>query len=191
MIPATGDFMDPTCMAPNAGPDLQISKSDGGITSFPGGIITYTIFYTNAGTKPATRHRHHRLPAGQHKLLRRWRLDSGQRPVHHLCRQPGVWSERIGAFSVRVNNPVPAGVHSVTNTVSIRDDGANGVDLNPADNTASDFTPLGTCADANGDSYANLDAAALPRQLRAGRHNRAGQAHQNEHGTGAHAVAGR
>src|SRR4029077_15346224 len=38
----------------NAAPDLQITKSDGGWTSRRGGVITYTLTYTNTGNQGAT-----------------------------------------------------------------------------------------------------------------------------------------
>ncbi|MCP4986696.1 MAG: DUF11 domain-containing protein [Colwellia sp.] len=45
-------------------------------------------------------------------------------------------------FAVLVDSPVGAGVEQIFNTVSVADDGTSGTDLNPADNTASDQTPL-------------------------------------------------
>ena len=141
--PSTGVFGDATCLRLNAGPDLRISKGDGGIPSYPGGIITYTINVTNTGTKPAsgivvTDF----VPANTTYLFSgAWIPVGGQYITYVVSLIPGQsWT---GSFSVRVNNPVPPGVNSVTNTVGVRDDGTQGPDLNPNDNSAFIVTPLG------------------------------------------------
>src|SRR6185312_9401078 len=41
-----------------------------------------------------------------------------------------------------VVNPVAAGVTQISNTASIADNGANGAELTPVNNTASDTTPV-------------------------------------------------
>jgi len=54
----------------------------------------------------------------------------------------------IRTVTIRVNDTLPAGVDSLTNTATVTDDGSNGPDPNPADNTATDVD--------------NLDASAAP-----------------------------
>ena len=50
-------------------------------------------------------------------------------------------------FKVILNSPVPAGVTEIADTVTIADDGANGPDLNPADNTAAATNPVNAAPD--------------------------------------------
>ncbi|HYF61494.1 MAG TPA: PKD domain-containing protein, partial [Herpetosiphonaceae bacterium] len=45
-------------------------------------------------------------------------------------------------FAVTVVNPVAAGVTQISNTATIADDGANGADPTPANNSGSDTTPI-------------------------------------------------
>ena len=128
-----------------AAPDLTVSKTDGGVS--------------------ATAGRH----GGVHdQLQQRGRPrcdgcgadgdDSGQLDVQ--CGRVGgglvVWRRprarftlgglAAGAggtvtFAVTVAAPLPAGVHQIDNTVTIADDGTNGSDPTPANNTGTDTTP--------------------------------------------------
>jgi uncharacterized repeat protein (TIGR01451 family) len=50
-------------------------------------------------------------------------------------------------FGVTVETPLPAGVTTLTNTATIADDGANGADPTPDNNTASDTTPVDATPD--------------------------------------------
>src|SRR5207302_1688803 len=45
-------------------------------------------------------------------------------------------------FAVTAINPLPAGVTQIANTASIADDGTHGADPTPANNSASDTTPV-------------------------------------------------
>lgn len=141
--PGTGSFNDPTCSALNAAPDLQITKTDGGMSSYPDGVITYTLHFTNAGSKIATGVRiTDVLPANTSYYGNgAWIPVSGLYYTNAMTLSPGQSGSAV--FSVRVNNPVPPGVTSVTNTVMISDDGLNGPDLNGSDNSGSDWTPIG------------------------------------------------
>ena len=49
--------------------------------------------------------------------------------------------------TVQVNDPLPAGVTSITNTATVTDDGANGADPTPANNTDTDIDSLATTPD--------------------------------------------
>lgn len=141
--PTTGSFGDATCLPLNAGPDLRVTKTDGGISSYPGGLITYTIHVTNVGTQPATGVViTDYLPAHTTYVASgAWIPVGGQYITQVLGLNPGqsFWAE----FTVRVDNPLALGVTMVTNTVGVRDDGTQGPDLNPGDNTAFDNTPIG------------------------------------------------
>ena len=50
-------------------------------------------------------------------------------------------------FAVNVVTPFPAGVTEINNTASIADDGANGADPTPANNSATDNTPVDAYSD--------------------------------------------
>jgi uncharacterized repeat protein (TIGR01451 family) len=49
--------------------------------------------------------------------------------------------------TVRVNSPLPAGVNTITNTATVADDGSNGSDPAPGNNTASDIDNVISLAD--------------------------------------------
>ena len=59
-----------------------------------------------------------------------------------------VTARRDGAtFAVTVVSPVPAGTTQISNTASIADDGANGSDPTPGNNSGSDTTPVTAAPD--------------------------------------------
>ena len=45
-------------------------------------------------------------------------------------------------FAVTINDPLPAGVTQISNIATISDDGANGADSTPANNSSTDTTPV-------------------------------------------------
>src|SRR5205085_8529989 len=49
---------------------------------------------------------------------------------------------QTATFAVTVNGSLPAGTTQVSNTASIADDGANGTDPTPGNNSGSDTTPI-------------------------------------------------
>src|SRR5262249_18578355 len=53
-----------------------------------------------------------------------------------------VGASASATFAVTVNSPLPPGTTQIANTVTIGDGGDSGPDLNPADNTATDTTPI-------------------------------------------------
>ena len=127
----------------DAAPDLVLNKSDGNITVKPGDVLTYTLFYTNAGTQGATgvdiaetvpAHTTFYTPTSNPG----WSCPHGAPAGTHCAYTIGdLAAEDSGSitFAVRVASPLPAGVEEIENTASIADDGANGEDLNPGDNT--------------------------------------------------------
>lgn len=133
-----------------AAPDLAIHKDDGGLAVAPGDTITYTLVYSNVGTQEATgvvitevvpAHTTFAGPASDPG----WDCTDGA-PAGTVC-QLGSSSLPAGqlasaVFAVNVLEPLPGGVTVITNTAVIADDGTNGSDLNPADNTAGATTPI-------------------------------------------------
>ncbi|HEX3152354.1 MAG TPA: hypothetical protein VHR66_30050 [Gemmataceae bacterium] len=130
----------------NAAPDLVITKSDGGTSTLAGGVVLYQITYSNVGTQNAdgvviTE----QLPANttfnSASSFGAWDSEGG-----------GLFALSIGnlaagasgtaTFAVNVASPLPGGVTQIANTVSIADAGDGGPDPTPANNTASDTTPI-------------------------------------------------
>ena len=127
-------------------PNFQLSKSDGGMTGSAGGLITYTIFYTNAGTGAAfdtvitesvPLNTTFWGPGG----IGGWQFISGRTYVYNLgtvpaipCPPPVGTTCKQGSvpFIVRVDSPFPAGVNVVTNTATIW----------PGNMSATDTTPI-------------------------------------------------
>jgi uncharacterized repeat protein (TIGR01451 family) len=152
--PANNSGSDTTPVT--AAPDLSLTKSDGGVSVAPGGTVAYTLTYANAGNQGAlgvvlTE----TVPANA-------AFNSGASTAGWVCAPTNnagsTCTLAIGAlaagggnqtatFAVTVINPVPGGVTQITNTASIADDGANGTDPTPADNSGSDTTPVTAAPD--------------------------------------------
>ena len=129
------------------GLDLQLVKTDGGVTAAPGDTITYTLTYRNVGNGAAAGvvisetvpdHTTFVGPVG-------WSCAAGA-PAGSTCTY-SVGALAAGAvasvdFTVQVITPLPAGVELTANTASITDDGSDGPEPTPDDNVASDTTPL-------------------------------------------------
>ncbi len=139
-----------------AAPDLQVSKTDGDISTAPGGTVVYSLGYRNVGTQNATGvvlsetvPLHARFSAAGSSPG--WSCADAA-PAGTACTL-AVGAVAAGApvasanFAVIVDSPLPAGVEQIANTVSIADDGANGPDPTPGDNTASDTTPVNASPD--------------------------------------------
>ena len=151
--PADNSSTDTTPV--DAEPDLTLAKSDGGATAVPGGTVTYGLTYSNAGDQGATG------VAISETVPANTTFNAGASTAGWSCANgsPGgtACSLAIGAvpaagggvanFAVTVVNPVPAGVDQVSNTATVADDGVNGADPTPANNTASDTTPVDAAPD--------------------------------------------
>ena len=137
----------------NAAPDLWVTKDDGGATVTPGGAIIWSIQYGNDGTQDATDVvLTETLPANATFNA----TDSDSR-WSETAPGSGVYELQLGAlaagqmnavaFAVNVNSTIPGGVTTIDNIVGIADDGLNGPDEDPADNTHSDDTPIISAVD--------------------------------------------
>jgi uncharacterized repeat protein (TIGR01451 family) len=149
---------------PGAGPDLAVSKSDGGVTASPGDLVTYQIGYANLGPRGSTgveltemvpEHSTFEPGAstpgwsctGVAPAAARLKPERVQHSVAGVsCTLPiGTLVSGDGgsaAFAVRVADPVPGGVAEIANVVSITDDGTNGPDVDPGNNSSTDTTPI-------------------------------------------------
>ena len=166
--PNPGDNTDGDTTPVDAAPDLAIVKDDGGALPPPGGTVSYTLAYTNTGNQDATG------VELTDTVPDNTTFDSGASSPGWACvpdDNPGsVCTLAIGSlggaggaglatFAVIVDNPLAAGVDQISNTASISDDGANGADPNPGDNSDSDTTPMDAAPDL---AIAKNDGGALP-----------------------------
>ncbi|MCP3934642.1 MAG: DUF11 domain-containing protein, partial [Actinomycetia bacterium] len=154
-VSSADDDLDPsnnlssedTPLAAGTGPDLSITKSDGGITADAGDTIAYAISVENLGNQDATGvvvsetvPEHTTLLAGSSDP--RWSCvgtSAGSSCTLDLGPLPVGRAPQLLAYSVRVDFPVPAGVTAIVNSASIS---GVGDDLDPANDTSSDTTPL-------------------------------------------------
>ena len=125
----------------DAAPDLVISKTTTEVAVQPGGSLTYAITVTNTGTQDATGVTvADRLPIGLSATC------GTETPLATTCDATGyTWTEAmlpVGAslqysLAASVAAAMPAGSHVVSNTAVVVDDGSNGPDPTPENNTAT------------------------------------------------------
>jgi LPXTG-site transpeptidase (sortase) family protein len=150
--PTPGDNTSTDSTPLSATPDMNIVKDDGGATAAPGGVIVYTLSYTNAGDQAATGvvlsetvpvHTTFNAAASLPEV---WSCPDGS-PAGTACTLAvgtvaGGGAGGSAHFALSVVNPLPAGITQVSNTATVADDGDNGADPTPGDNTSTDTTPL-------------------------------------------------
>ncbi|MFW6012194.1 MAG: IPTL-CTERM sorting domain-containing protein [bacterium] len=134
-----------------AAPDLSVTKTDSGAIGQPSGSVAYDLAYTNHGTQDAsgvvlqdTVPEHAQFdPAAS---TDGWTCQPASGPPGAICTLPigslPVGSSGSATFATTVAPTIPAGVDQLVNTATISDDGRSGDDLTPADNQATDTTPL-------------------------------------------------
>ena len=146
--PADNSAGDSTPLA--AAPDLQLDKDDDDFEFLPGDTITYTLTYTNAGDQGATGVAlTETVPADTSfnpaASSAGWVCtpdnSAGSSCTLAIGALAGGGAGGSAVFAITVDNPAP-GVTLIRNTATIGDDGANGADGNPADNSASQDTPI-------------------------------------------------
>jgi uncharacterized repeat protein (TIGR01451 family) len=138
----------------SAFPDYTITKTDNGVSVEPGGTITYTLNYNNTGNQDGTG-----VVITETVPEDTVYVASGSSPwsCSDGAIAGSVCTLTIGALSannsgtatfiVQVNDSVASGVTSTTNTTSITDDGNNGADPTPGNNSDSEDTPINAAAD--------------------------------------------
>ncbi|WP_129678227.1 SdrD B-like domain-containing protein, partial [Candidatus Chloroploca sp. Khr17] len=132
-----------------AAPDLAITKTDNGITVQPGGLITYTLHYTNTGNQDATGVViTETVPADTSFVSADssagWSCADGPQ-AGNTCVYTRATTLNAGAsdtltFVVQINNPLPVGVEQVVNTAQIADDGTNGTTPTPTTTVTTTVT---------------------------------------------------
>ena len=147
--PNLGNNSDTDTDVLNAAPDLQVTKSDGGVTTNEGNVVVYTVDFSNNGNQAATGVvLTETLPANT-------TYDAANSDIGwtETSAGSGVFNFNVGnlaagasgsvLFAVLVDSPLPAGTNQLDNSVTIGDDGSNGADPNLNDNTGTDSTPVG------------------------------------------------
>ncbi|MCP4371072.1 MAG: DUF11 domain-containing protein, partial [Deltaproteobacteria bacterium] len=127
-----------------AAPDLTVSKDDSQTNALPDETLTYTITINNVGTQDATGVVINDTLAAQGIMLIS-ASDSGSEldgvvtwPTFGLA----VGTSVTRTVTIRIDDPLPAGIETITNTATVTDDGTNGPDPTPEDNTASDINSV-------------------------------------------------
>lgn len=148
--PAPGNNTGSDTTPVTAAPDLTITKNDGGGSTTPGGTVAYTLSYSNAGTQGATG------VVISETVPANTTFNPGASTAGWVCVPDnnagstctfavgslGAGSGGNVTFAVTVSNPVPPGVTQIANTATIADDGNNGPDPTPDNNTGSDTTAI-------------------------------------------------
>ncbi len=129
--------------AVSGAPDLAVEKDDGRTSVGPGDLVTYTLSISNVGTQGATGvDASDTLPAHTTFITASHggTLSGGfvSWPPFPLP-APGFTTRTV---TVQLPATIPAGMDTITNTVSVTDDGANGADLDPSNNSAQDVNSV-------------------------------------------------
>ena len=135
------------CTQVNKPVDLVLQKADGDVLAGAGEVISYTLSYNNNGYSPATGvvitetlPANTSFYAGESSVG--WQLAVAPDTYTYSVGSLGLGASGSVVFAVTVNDPLPAGVTSVSNSAQIGDDGSQGPDLNPDDNHAALTTQL-------------------------------------------------
>jgi uncharacterized repeat protein (TIGR01451 family) len=130
----------------NAAPDLRLTKTDFTNSISPGQGTVYTLNVSNIGTQEATNVLvTETLPVGT--TFNPAFSDPAWTSLGGGVYQYAIASLTAGAgfninFSVLIDNPAAAGQSDIVNTATIADDGTNGPDLDPSNDTATDSNTL-------------------------------------------------
>ncbi len=112
----------------------------------PGDLLIYVLSYQNVGNQDATGVViTETLPANTTFVAASstlgWAFAGNTATLTIGNVAAGVAAQSV-TFAVRINTPVASGVEQITNTASITDDGTNGIDPTPANNTSTDTDTL-------------------------------------------------
>jgi uncharacterized repeat protein (TIGR01451 family) len=152
--PDVGGMSDPTVTPVDAAPDLVITKTDGATSTAAGQLVVYALGVANVGDQGAVGVQISETVPDDTTF------DAGSSTPGWSC-SDGAVAGTVCTYDV---GTLPAGlapvsynfaVHvvaspvgtTIVNTASITDDGTNGPDKNPANNTATDTDTLGASVD--------------------------------------------
>ena len=152
--PDVGGASDPTVTPIDAAPDMVITKTDGATTTAAGQSVVYTLQVTNVGNQGAANVLvSETVPAdttfNAGSSTPGWSCANGS-PAGTPCTF-ALGAVPVSAIPIPLSfavNVVPSPAGSqIVNTATVGDDGTNGPDRNPLDNTATDTDTLGPAAD--------------------------------------------
>jgi uncharacterized repeat protein (TIGR01451 family) len=132
-------------------PDLSLTKSDGGTSTVAGATVSYTLTYANAGNRGATGVvLTETVPANTAfnagASTAGWSCTPNNNAGSTCTLAIGGLAAGSGpltaTFAVDVDSPLSGAVTQISNTASISDDGTNGTDPTPGNNSGSDTTPV-------------------------------------------------
>jgi len=146
---------DPTLTNLNAAPELGIAKSYTGPIPQPGDTIAFDLDFANDGNQGATGVTiSETVPANTTFNLGAstpgWSCADGS-PAGTPCDLvigglAGAGAGASAVFAVDLDDPLPPGTGSLVNTATIADDGANGADPDPGDNSDTETVTLDALA---------------------------------------------
>ena len=138
----------------DAAPDLSVTQTNAVTATAPGAALTYTLSYRNEGNQNATGVvLTETLPAGA-----TFNAAASTPGWAETTAGSGVFKLDVGAlaaggapetavFALTLNSSAPAGVDQISVVAAVADDGANGPDPSPSNNTATDIDTLSAAPD--------------------------------------------
>ena len=148
--PSNNTATDTTPLSSGTAPDLALTKDDGGHRPGAGDVLVYTLGLRNLGSQDATGvtlteivPEHTRLAAEDSDPA--WScsgVEAGSECSLSLASVPANGPTLSFVFAVVVDNPLAGGVMAILNTATTTDDGLNGSDLDPSNNTATTTTAI-------------------------------------------------
>ncbi|AQQ68885.1 hypothetical protein Mag101_15525 [Microbulbifer agarilyticus] len=125
--------------------DLAVTKDDGGISAEPGDTVIYTINYENKGTADAsgvviTDTLPNFVTFDPNNSTPGWVLNGNT--VEFDAGNVVAGESFTIQLAVIVDEPVPAGLEEILNSIEITDDGTNGTELDDTNNQDEDTTPI-------------------------------------------------
>lgn len=138
----------------NAAPDLMVSKDDGQDRVYPGDLLVYHLIITNTGTQAAqgislvdTLPAHGTFIAASQGGIATIPPDGTSTNVSWPLFNLAAGASTLRLVTVQVNNPLPTNLEAFVNTAIVADDGRNGIDLTPFNNSANDSAPVNNAPD--------------------------------------------
>jgi uncharacterized repeat protein (TIGR01451 family) len=144
--PNTGNNSDQDINDIIAGPDYVITKDDGLTTANAGDTVSYTITVTNTGNRNGS----NVVVTDTYPLDLLTTVvadgngvvDANSGTITWNIASLDVGDTAVYTVTGQITTAVPAGIDTITNSVSVTDDGANGNDANLDNNEASDTDTL-------------------------------------------------
>jgi large repetitive protein len=144
--PLNNTFTDTDSL--DAAPDLEITKTDGVTNTVPGDTLTYTLTIKNTGNQDSLNLKvEDTLPANvtYQSSSNSGSVASGKVtwPLFNLAAGQTV----TRTVTIKINDSIPSGVTQIVNTATVADDGTNGTDPTPLNNTFTDTDSLDAAPD--------------------------------------------